>query len=331
MTQQTGISRRLVTTWLAAAGASSVTSVPGWAQERYPSRTIKIVVPWAPGAVTDITARLIGKHLQAELGQSTVIENKAGASGTVGHAAVAQSPPDGYTLLIGTNSTYAIAPNIQDLPYDNEKAFAPIGLVLHSPQMLCVHPSIPVKTVQELLDYARARQPDGVSFGSAGLGSTSHLAAELLMAMAQTRMLHVPYRGGGPAAQGLIGGEVNVGFVDAIIAISNAQSGLLRMLGASTTERLKLVPDVPAIAETLPGFQSTTDVAMFAPAGTPEPIVRRLHAAMTSALKSPEVAEPLLAQGVILVGGSPQEFPRYLAEEASKWRNLIRTQNLKLR
>jgi tripartite-type tricarboxylate transporter receptor subunit TctC len=331
MSMRVGVSRRRVSAWLAAAALLPFVPARTGAQENYPNRLIKIVVPWSPGAVTDVTARLIAQQWTTELSQSVVVENKAGASGTLGHHAVVQAPADGYTVLMGTNSTYAIAPSIlESLPYDNDKAFAPIGLVLRTPQMLCVHPSVPVKTVGELLDYVRARQPDKVNFGSAGLGATSHLAMELLMSMAGVRMQHIPYRGGAPAQQALIAGEVNVGFVDAIIAISSSEGGQLRMLGVSTTERLKLAPNVPTIAETVPGFQSATDVAMFVRAGTPEPIIRRLHAAMVAALKSPQVAEPLLKTGVTVIGGSPQEFPTYFAEESGKWRNLIKAQNIKV-
>jgi tripartite-type tricarboxylate transporter receptor subunit TctC len=323
------ISRRRVSAWLAAA--ASLPFIPGsaGAQETFPNRVVKILVPWAPGAVTDVTARLIAQNWTTELGQSVIVENKAGASGTVGHQAVTQAPADGYTVLLGTNSTYAIAPSIlESLPYDNDKAFAPIGLVLRTPQMLCAHPSFPVKTVPELIDYAK-KQPDKVNFGSAGLGATSHLAMELLMSMAGVRMTHIPYRGGGPAQQALIAGEVNVGFVDAVIAINSAAAGQLKMLGVSTTERLKLAPTVATIAETVPGFQSATDVAMFVRAGTPEPIIRRLSAALVTALKSPQVADPLLKTGATLVGGTPQDFPKYFAEESSKWRNLIKERNIK--
>jgi tripartite-type tricarboxylate transporter receptor subunit TctC len=323
------ISRRRVSAWLAAA--ASLPFIPGsaGAQETFPNRVVKILVPWAPGAVTDVTARLIAQNWTTELGQSVIVENKAGASGTVGHQAVTQAPADGYTVLLGTNSTYAIAPSIlESLPYDNDKAFAPIGLVLRTPQMLCAHPSFPVKTVPELIDYAK-KQPDKVNFGSAGLGATSHLAMELLMSMAGVRMTHIPYRGGGPAQQALIAGEVNVGFVDAVIAINSAEAGQLKMLGVSTTERLKLAPTVATIAETVPGFQSATDVAMFVRAGTPEPIIRRLSAALVTALKSPQVADPLLKTGATLVGGTPQDFPKYFAEESTKWRNLIKERNIK--
>jgi tripartite-type tricarboxylate transporter receptor subunit TctC len=331
MPMNVGIPRRRVSAWLAAAALLPFVPARAGAQETYPNRVIKIVVPWSPGAVTDVTARLIAQQWTTELSQSVIVENKAGASGTVGHHAVAQAPADGYTVLLGTNSTYAIAPSIlESLPYDNDKAFAPVGLVLRTPQMLCVHPSVPVKTVAELLDYVRARQPDKVNFGSAGLGATSHLAMELLMSMAGVRMQHIPYRGGAPAQQALIAGEVSVGFVDAIIAISSSEGGQLRMLGVSTAERLKLAPNVATIAETVPGFQSATDVAMFVRAGTPEPIIRRLHAAMVAALKSPQVAEVLSKTGVTVIGGSPEEFPKYFAEESGKWRNLIKTQNIKV-
>lgn len=330
MTIDAGIPRRRVSAWLAAAALLPLVSARAGAQETYPNRVVKIVVPWAPGAVTDVTARLIAQQWTTELGQPVVVENKAGASGTLGHHAVVQAPADGYTVLLGTNSTYAIAPSIlTSLPYDNDKAFAPIGLVLRTPQMLCVHPNVPVKTLPELLDYVRSR-PGKVNFGSAGLGATSHLAMELLMSMAGVRMEHIPYRGGAPAQQALIAGEVNVGFVDAIIAISSSEGGLLRMLGVSTTERLKLAPNVPTIAETVPGFQSATDVAMFVRAGTPEPIIRRLNAALKAALKSPQVADPLLKAGVTVIGGSPEEFPKYFAEESGKWRNLIKERNIKV-
>ena len=244
MSMHGGVPRRRVSAWLAAAALLPFVPARAGAQETYPNRLIKIVVPWSPGAVTDVTARLIAQQWTTALSQSVIVENKAGASGTVGHHAVVQAPADGYTVLMGTNSTYAIAPSILELlPYDNEKAFAPVGLVLRTPQMLCVHPSVPVKTVAELLDYARAR-PDKVNFGSAGLGATSHLAMELLMSMAGVRMQHIPYRGGAPAQQALIAGEVSVGFVDAVIAISSSEAGQLRMLGVSTTERFKLAPSV---------------------------------------------------------------------------------------
>ena len=300
------------------------------AQETYPNRLIRIRSPLELRRGHRCDCSPDRPALDDGLSQSVIVENKAGASGTVGHHAVVQAPADGYTVLLGTNSTYAIAPSIlESLPYDNEKAFAPVGLVLRTPQMLCVHPSVPAKTVAELLDYVRARQPDKVNFGSAGLGATSHLAMELLMSMAGVRMQHIPYRGGAPAQQALIAGEVSVGFVDAIIAISSAEGGQLRMLGVSTTERLKLAPNVPTIAETVPGFQSATDVAMFVRAGL------RTHHPPTSCRhgRGSEVAggrraavEDRRNRGRRFTRGVPEIFCR----GTGKWRNLIKTQNIKV-
>ena len=303
------------------------------AEAAYPNRVIKLVVPWAPGGVTDVTARILAQRMGTELGQTMVVENRPGASGTIGHTAVAQSDADGYTLLLATNSTYAMAPHLLGkLQYDSDKAFAPIGLVLSSPQVLCVHPSIPVNNIAEFLAYVRARQPDGVVFESSGHGGSSHLEMELLMSMAKFSMLHVPYRGGGPALQALVAGEVNTGFVDSVIALPMAEGNKIRMLGVSTTERLPLAPDVPTIAEAgVPGFQSSTDVALLAPAGTPPAIIQRVSAVLLAALKSPEVRDPLLKQGALIVGGTPDGFPAYYEKESGKWGEIIRSRGITIK
>jgi len=330
------ISRRTTLRTGAAAILTPMISAPiilgARAQDVYPNRVIKLVVPWPAGGITDVIGRLIAQKLSSELGQTMVVENRAGASGTIGHAAVAQSAADGYTLLLGTNSTYAITPHLfERLPYDGDKAFAPISLVARSPQILSVHPAMTVKDFRGLLDYVRARQPSGVSFESAGPGSTSHLAMELLMSMADFRMLHVPYRGGAPAIQALIAGEVQIGFSDAVIALPFVGSDKIRMLAVSTTERLASAPELPTIAESgVAGFQSSTDVALFAPAGTPEPIIRRLYEALAVALKSPAVKGPIEAQGAIAVGGSPEQFATYFAQESGKWRDVIRSRGIKI-
>jgi tripartite-type tricarboxylate transporter receptor subunit TctC len=328
----TPLSRRSVLSVALAAASASVMRRAA-AEAAYPNRVIKLIVPWAPGGVTDVTARILAQRMGVDLGQTMVVENRPGASGTIGHTAVSQSDPDGYTLLLATNSTYAMAPHLLGkLQYDSDKAFAPIGLVLSSPQVLCVHPSIPVTTVAEFLGYVRARQPDGVVFESSGHGGSSHLAMELLMSMAKFSMLHVPYRGGGPALQALVAGEVNTGFVDSVIALPMAEGNKIRMLGVSTTERLPLAPDVPTIAEAgVPGFQSSTDVALLAPAATPPAIIERISAVLLAALKSPEVRDPLLKQGAIIVGGTPDQFPAYYAQESAKWGEIIRARGISLK
>jgi tripartite-type tricarboxylate transporter receptor subunit TctC len=325
-------SRRALLRTGAVAVAAPMIGGNAHAQDSYPNRVIKLIVPWPPGGVTDVTGRLLAQKLSSELGQTMIVENRQGASGTIGHAAAAQAAPDGYTLLLGTNSTYAIAPHLFDkLPYDGDKVFTPISLVAQSPQIWCAHPSNPFKDFKGFLDHVRAHQPDGVTSESAGPGSSSHLATELMMSMANFRMLHVPYRGGGPALQALIAGEVNVGFADAVIALPFAGSDRLRLLAVSTTEKIPIAPKIPLIAETgIAGFQSSTDVALFAPAGTPEAISRKLHQALMNALKSPEVREPMLKQGAIIVGGSPEEFKSYLATESAKWRGVIRSRGIKV-
>ena len=195
--------------------------------------------------------------------------HRAGATGTIGHALFAKLPPDGYTLLLGTNSTFAIAPHLYaKLPYDNEKSFAPIALVAISPQILSVHPSLPVKSVKDLIALAKAR-PSQIQFSTAGVGATSHMATELLMNMAGIKMTHVPYKGGGPSAQALISGETALSFVDVITALPQAQAGRLRLIATSTGKRTSLMPELPTIAESgLPGFESITSFGMFAPGGT---------------------------------------------------------------
>src|SRR5437764_7639703 len=267
----TPLSRRRLLSSALAAAAGSLALRRASAQAAYPSRVIKLIVPWPPGGITDVAGRILAQRMGAELGQTIVVENRPGASGTIGHAAVAQSEPDGYTLLLATNSTYAMAPYLLGKPpYDSDKAFTGVGLVASSPQVLCVHPSVPVTNVKSFLDYVRARQPDGVSFESSGPGGSSHMAMELLMAMAKVSMLHVPYRGGGPALQALVAGEVNAGFSDSVVALPMAEGGKIRMLGVRTRARLSLAPDLPTISEAgVTGFQSSTDVSMLAPAGTP--------------------------------------------------------------
>jgi tripartite-type tricarboxylate transporter receptor subunit TctC len=322
--------RRLLSSALAAAGST----VP-WrasAQAAYPSRVIKLVVPWPPGGITDVAGRILAQRMGTELGQTIVVENRPGASGTIGHNVVAQSAPDGYTLLLATNSTYAMAPYLLGkLPYDCETAFAGVGLVASSPQVLCVHPSVPVTNVKSFLDYVRARQPNGVSFESSGPGGSSHMAMELLMSMARFSMLHVPYRGGGPALQALIAGEVDAGFSDSVVALPMAEGGKIRTLGVSTTARIAAAPDLPTIAEAgVPGFQSSTDVALLVPAATPPAIVKTLSTALIAALKSPEVREPLSKQGVVIAAGTREDFPADSAQETAKWSEIVGSRGIKL-
>lgn len=323
--------RTLLSAALGGFAGSVVAATRRASAQTYPfNRPIVLVIPWPPGGITDTAGRIIAARLSIELGHPVVVENRSGAAGTIGHNVVARANPDGHTLLLATNSTYAMVPYLyKNLPYDNEKAFTPIGLVMKSPQILCAHPSVPAKDIPSFLDYVRARQPGSVSFESSGPGSSSHLAMELFLSMTKTTMLHVPYRGGGPALLAIASSEINVGFVDAIVALPMADGGKIRLLGVSTNERMPLAPDLPTIAESgVPGFQSSTDVALFAPAKTPATTIQRISAALLTVLKSPELREQFKKLGVFIVGGSPDQFAAYYSQESAKWGEIIRSRGI---
>jgi len=300
------------------------------AQAEWPARPVTVVVPWPAGGSTDSLVRVMTQHLAGATGQSFVVENRTGATGTVGHAYVARARGDGYTLLAGTNSTYAIAPHLMAaLPYD-DAAFAPISLLATTPQMLVAHPSQPFDDFAGFLAFARANA-GRLSFASSGNGGTSHLATELLMQMAGLDLLHVPYRGGAPAAQAQLAGEVQVTFVDAITAIPHLRAGTMRPLGVSTAARTPLAPEVPTIAEAgLPGFESSTDFAAFAPAETPAVLVARIHSAFAGALADAGVRQRLLDQGVTPIAGRPEAFRAYQQRESAKWGGLISARNIRV-
>ena len=327
------LSRRLLLATAALPGLARAQGAPSGAREQdmpYPNHTVTVINPWPAGGSSDSVTRILVQRMATDLGQPFVVENRPGATGTLGHAVVARARPDGYTLLLGTNSTYAIAPHLYaNLPYDSERAFTPVSLVGTNPQIFCVHPGVPVADFGAFLAKARA-EPDKLSFQSSGIGGSSHLASELLMSMAGISMLHVPYRGGGPAAQALLTGEVNCGFVDVITALPFLRGGQMRALGVSSTARAPLAPDVPTIAEAgLPGFQSSTDFAMLAPAGLPAAVLAKLHAAVVAAVHSTEVKTKLEAAGIEPVGGSPAAWPSYYARETAKWGEIIRSRGIR--
>lgn len=303
----------------------------GAAAQAWPTRPVTMVNPWPPGGSSDTMARLFAQRFTQMLGQNVVVENRAGASGTIGHNLVAQQRPDGYTLLFATNSTYAIAPHlISPLPYDNRAAFTGISLVARTAQSVCVHPSVPVNTIQEFLAYVRAR-PGEVNFSSAGIGATSHLATELLMAAANLNMVHVPYRGGAPSAQAVLAGETKMSFIDAITALPHRRGGTLKMLAVSTAQRSPLAEDVPTLQEAgVAGFESSTDMALLAPAGLPAPIVARLSEAVRTAVNDPPFRQQIIAQGATAVGGTPAEFAEYWTRESDKWGQLIRARGISI-
>jgi tripartite-type tricarboxylate transporter receptor subunit TctC len=323
------VSRILNLAVLACAAVASLAPLAAYAQG-YPSRPVRLVVPWAAGGSTDSISRILAQKLAEYTGHQWIVDNRGGATGTIGHAYAAKAAPDGYTLLLGTNSTFAIAPHLyKTLQYDNEKAFAPVSLVAISPQILSVHPSLPVKNVKGLIALARART-GAIPFSTAGVGATSHMATELFMNMAGVKMSHVPYKGGGPSAQALISGETALSFVDVITALPQAEAGRLRPIATSTAQRTPLMPQLPTIAESgLPGFESVTSFGMFAPAGTPREIIARVNREVTRALAAADVKEKLRAQGIDPAGTPPEGLVAHQRQETAKWGKVIREQGIR--
>lgn len=290
----------------------------------YPTRPVKLVVAWSPGGATDILARIVAVELGKQLGQTIVIENRPGANGTIGQTQVATSAPDGYTLILATNSTYAIADHLyKTLPYKLDRDFAPISLLAASPLIMAVRTSLDVKGVSDLIEMAR-KQPGKLNFASGGNGSTSHLAAELFMALSKTSMTHVPYKGGAPATNAVVAGEVDVAFLDLGVAIPFIEAGTIKAIGVTGTTRSPLLPNIPAISEAgIPQFEATTNFALFAPAGTPKPVIDKLHGAVRGALAEPELRDKLRRQGVELIGNTPDELRRGSEAESAKWGQII--------
>lgn len=301
------------------------------AQGAWPTHPVTLVNPWPAGGSSDTMTRIFAQRFSQVFGQNFVVENRAGASGTIGHNYVAQSRPDGYVLLSATNSTYAIAPHLMGtLPYDTRGAFTGISLLARTAQAVCVHPSVPVTTIQEFLAYVKAR-PGEVTFSSAGIGASSHLATELLMSSAGLDMMHVPYRGGAPSAQAVLAGETKMSFVDAVTALPHRQAGTLKMLAVSTAQRTPLAPDVPTLQEAgVAGFESSTDMALMAPANLPAPIVARLTEAVQASVNDPAFRQQIIAQGAMPVGSTPAEFATYWTQESEKWATVIRVRNIRM-
>ncbi len=300
-----------------------------YAQE-FPNKAVRLIVPWAAGGSTDSIGRILGQKLAEYTSQQWIVDNRGGATGTIGHAFASKASPDGYTLLLGTNSTFAIAPHLyKNIQYDNETAFAPISLVAVNPQILTLHTSLPVKSAKDLISLAKA-QPGQIIFSSAGVGATSHMATELFMNMAKIKMTHVPYKGGGPSFQALMGGETALSFVDAITVAPHAKTGRLHALATSTLARTPLMPEIPTVHESgLPNFESVTSFGMFAPAGTSRDIVAKVNREVQRAVAANDVKEKLKAQGVDPVGSSPEALVNHQKQETAKWGRVIREQGIK--
>jgi tripartite-type tricarboxylate transporter receptor subunit TctC len=315
----------------AALAAVLALIAAGAAAQNYPTKPIRLVVPFPPGGTTDILAREVGQRLSASLGQTVVIDNRPGAGGNIGAELVAKSAPDGYTLLMCTVSTHAINPNLYaKLPYDHVADFAPVILVASVPNVLEVTPSLPVNSVADLIKLAKEK-PGQINFASSGSGTSIHLSGELFKTMAGVDMTHVPYKGSAPALTDLIGGQVQVMFNNLPSSLPQIKAGKLRAIAVTSAQRAPALPNVPTIAESgLPGFEATSWFGVVAPAGTPPAIVARLNADMNQWLQTPEAREKLLAQGAAAAGGSPEQFAAYIRAETEKWAKVVKASGAKV-
>jgi len=314
----------------APALAALLLSTLAWPQA-YPSKTIKLVVPFPPAGSTDLSARTVADKLSQRLGQPIVIENKPGAGGNIGSDVVAKAAPDGYTLLVGTVGTHAINASLYSkMPFDHVKDFAPVILLSKTPNVLVVHPSLPVKTVKELIDLAKVK-PNQLTFASSGNGTSIHLSGELFKTMAGVQMQHVPYKGSGPMMIDVMSGQVNLTFDNLSASIQHIRAGKLRALAITTATRSPAMPDLPTIAESgVPGYDSSSWNAVFAPAGTPKEIVERLAKEIDAILQSPETRAFFAQSGAESGGGTPETLAAFVRAETAKWSKAVKDSGAKI-
>jgi tripartite-type tricarboxylate transporter receptor subunit TctC len=311
---------------LAGAAAAIVVACSGtvaWSQA-FPTKPVRVIVPWPPGGGTDIFGRSIGQKLTESWGQQVIVDNRPGAAGNIGAQLAARAPADGYTLLLAT-ITLATSPSLyRSLGYDPLRDLEPVTLIAGVPHLLVVHPSLPAKSVKELIALAKAR-PGELNYASAGIGSPFHLAAELFSLVAGVKMNHVSYKGGGPAVVAVIGGQVKVTFANLLAVLPHVQAARLRGLGVTSATRSSAAPDLPTIAESgVTGYDFISWFGMLVPAGTPQEIVRKLNEAIVKVLKSPELRDRLTRDGADIIASIPQEFRAYMKSETAKWAKVIR-------
>jgi tripartite-type tricarboxylate transporter receptor subunit TctC len=305
-------------------------SAPAEAQTNYPNRPITLVVPFPAGGSTDLVSRLVAQKMVGPLGQQVTVDNRGGAGGNIGSAAVARAAPDGYTILMGTVATHALNPALyKKMPYDAVKDFAPISLLAIIPNVLVVNLDFPPKDVKELIALAKA-SPGKYSYASSGNGTPLHLSGELFKTMAGVDIVHVPYKGAGPALVDVMGGHVPMMFDNLPPSLEQIRAGKVRGLAVTTKERAPSVPDMPTIAETLPGYETYTWNALFAPAGTPNEIIMRLNAAALAALADPDVAAKLKDLSATVVGSTPEQLAVHVKAELAKWTPVVKASGAQL-
>lgn len=309
-------------------GSALVLGLAGTAAAEFPERQITLVIPFAAGGSTDVVGRIVAERMSQELGQQVVVQNVGGAGGSLGAQQVAQAEADGYTILMGTVATHALNPLIlKQKPYDPVADFAPVSLLVLVPNVLAVHPDVPAQTVQELIDLAKA---EPLAYASSGNGTPLHLSGELFKSMAGVDIDHIPYKGSGPALTDVLGNQVPIIFDNVPSASGHISSGKLRALGVTTAERAPSFPDVPAIAETLPGYETYTWNALFAPAGTPPEAVAALNAAAKTTMADPAVAARMAEFSATIVASTPEELAEHVKAEMAKWEPVVRDANVSM-
>jgi tripartite-type tricarboxylate transporter receptor subunit TctC len=307
----------------------------GWAQGAlaqadWPNKPVRIVVPFAPGGTTDLTARVVAEQLGQSFKQNFIVENKAGAGGNLGAAEVAKAAPDGYTFLMGTPGTQSINQFLYPkMPYDTAKDLVPVSFVVRVPNVLMVNPQLPVKSTAELIALLKA-QPGKLSYGTPGNGSTGHLSTELFKSQAGVYVTHIPYRGSGPMLQDLMAGQVQMSIDNLPSALPLIQSGKLKALAVTSPQPVASLPGVPTVAATLPGYAAEAWFVLVAPAGTPQPIIDKLAAEVDQILKKPEVIERFAKLGATPVGGTPKQLGDFIAAETVKWKEVVKTSGAKV-
>jgi tripartite-type tricarboxylate transporter receptor subunit TctC len=310
---------------LALVSAALAGSANAARAQSYPNHTITLIIPFPPGGSTSIVGRVIADKMSQLLGQAIVVDNRGGAGGTVGTKAAAKSEPDGYTLLLGYTGTLAIGPSLyRDVGYDPRKDFVAVGMIGNAPSSLVVHPSFPVNTVAELIAYAKAN-PGKVNFGSAGIGTVGHITGEYFAREAGVRIVHIPYKGTGPAISDLLGGHIPMTFSPVAATAGNVKAGLLRALAVTSLHRSELLPDVPTMIEAgMRGFDAVLAYGLVAPAGTPSAVIDRLNEALRAALASDEVKKQLALDGTEITPGSPEAYADFIDKDERRWADLVK-------
>ena len=315
----------------AALAAALLLAAGTCAAQTYPAKPIRIIVPFPAGGIADLFGRVIGQKFTEAWGQPAVVDNRPGAGGNIGADLVAKAPPDGYTLVTGSIGTHAVNVSLfSKLPYDPIRDFAPVSLIMEAEGLLVVHPSVPVKTVKELITLAKAR-PGQISYASAGHGTASHLSGELFKSMAKVDMVHVPYKGNVPAITDLLTGQTSLLFATMPTVLPQVQAGRLKALAVTSSARSPAAPEIPTIAEAaLAGYSVTNWIGIFAPAGTPRDVVVKLNGEITRTMQAPDIQKRLISEGAKFTAGTPEQFGTFVKAEMTKWAKVVKEAGIRV-